>query len=328
MKKIRIGIVGYGNIGRGVETAINSSADTELVAVFTRRPPDTITTVTNAKVISVSEIKKYQDLIDVMVLCLGSATDLPAQAAEFAKMFNTVDSFDNHKKIPDYLIKVNENAIAYGKISIISIGWDPGLFSMMRMLSEVVLPEGSSYTFWGKGVSQGHSDAIRRVPFVKQGIQYTIPVEDAVDCVRRGENPEFSVSDKHRRECYVVCDECADKTKIENHIKNMPDYFKEYDTNVNFINEEEFKKNHSKMPHGGLVIRNGNTGYENQNHHVMELSLKLDSNPEFTGSVLLSYARAAVRMNKDGMKGAKTIFDVPIFYLSPKTREELIKDLL
>ena len=327
MSKIKIGIMGYGNIARGVEAAVNISTDTELVAVFTRRQPDTIKTQTNVKVVSVTEVEKYKDLIDVMVLCLGSATDLPVQTAEFAKMFNTVDSFDNHKKIPEYLKKVDESALANGKVSIISIGWDPGLFSMMRMMSEAVLPEGSSYTFWGRGVSQGHSDAIRRIPFVKQAIQYTIPVDNAVDCVRRGDNPRLTAREKHIRQCYVVCDECADKSKIEADIKNMPDYFAGYNTEVNFISEEEFKKNHSRMSHGGLVIRNGITGNE-KNNHTMEFSLKLDSNPEFTGSVILSYARAAYRMNKEGIKGAKTIFDVPLSYIHPEGRVELIRRLL
>jgi diaminopimelate dehydrogenase len=327
MSKIRIGIMGYGNIARGVEAAVNLSTDMELVAVFTRRQPDTIKTQTDVKVLSVDEVEKYKNIIDVMVLCLGSATDLPVQAAEYAKMFNTVDSFDNHKKIPEYLRKVDEGALSSGKISIISIGWDPGLFSIMRMLSEAVLPEGSSYTFWGRGVSQGHSDAIRRIPFVKKAIQYTIPVEDAVNCVRRGDNPELTAREKHIRQCYVVCDECADKNKIEEDIKNMPDYFAEYNTEVNFISEEEFKKNHSRMSHGGLVIRNGMTGSE-KNQHIMEFSLKLGSNPEFTGSVILSYARAAYRMNKEGIKGAKTIFDVPLSYIHPEGREKLIKNFL
>lgn len=329
MSKIRIGIVGYGNIGRGVETAINNSTDTELVAVFTRRQPDTIKIKNqDAKVINISEAEKYTDSIDVMILCTGSAKDLPTHGVQFAKMFNTVDSFDNHAKIPEYIKNVDISALSSGKVSIISIGWDPGLFSMIRMISEAVLPDGKDYTFWGKGVSQGHSDAVRKVENVKNGIQYTIPVQKAVDCVRGGKTPLLTAKDKHVRECYVVCEECADKNKIEADIKNMPDYFSDYDTTVNFISEEEFKKNHSKMPHGGLVIRNGATGEEKQNNHVIEFSLKLDSNPEFTGSVLLAYARAAYRINKEGMKGAKTIFDIPISYLSPKSREELISNLL
>lgn len=329
MSKIRIGIVGYGNIAKGLESAINNSNDTELVAVFTRRQPDTIKIKTsNAKVVSFSDAEKYKDTIDVMVLCTGSATDLPKHGVQFAKMFNTVDSFDTHAKIPEYLRDIDEVALSSGKVSIISIGWDPGLFSLIRMISGAVLPNGKDYTFWGRGVSQGHSDAIRRIEGVKNGIQYTIPVQKAVECVRCGENPELTAREKHIRECYVVCEECADKNKIETNIKCMANYFAEYDTTVNFISDEEFNLNHSKMPHGGRVIRNGVTGGEELNNHVIEFSLKLDSNPEFTGSVLLAYARAAYRMSKEGMKGAKTIFDVPVSYLSPKSREELISNLL
>ncbi|MDI9495340.1 MAG: diaminopimelate dehydrogenase [Bacillota bacterium] len=329
MEKIRIGIAGYGNIARGVETAIKTSPDTELVAVFTRRKPeDLMINSPGVKVVNFSQVEEYKDTVDVMILCTGSAKDLPVHGVEFAKLFNTVDSYDNHAQIPQYLRRVNESALSSGKVSIISIGWDPGLFSIMRMISEAVLPEGSSYTFWGRGVSQGHSDAIRRVKGVKYGIQYTIPLEKAVEAVRRGETPNLSARDKHMRECYVVCEEGADKSKIESDIKNMPDYFAPYDTKVNFISEEEFKENHSKMPHGGLVIRNGTTGEEKQNKHIMEFSLKLDSNPEFTGSVLLAYARAAYKMNLEGMMGAKTIFDVPLFYLSPRYREDLVKELL
>jgi diaminopimelate dehydrogenase len=329
MEKIRIGIAGYGNIERGVETAIKTSPDTELVAVFTRRKPeDLMINSPGVKVVNFSQVEEYKDTVDVMILCTGSAKDLPVHGVEFAKLFNTVDSYDNHAQIPQYLRRVNESALSSGKVSIISIGWDPGLFSIMRMISEAVLPEGSSYTFWGRGVSQGHSDAIRRVKGVKYGIQYTIPLEKAVEAVRRRETPNLSARDKHMRECYVVCEEGADKSKIESDIKNMPDYFAPYDTKVNFISEEEFKENHSKMPHGGLVIRNGTTGEEKQNKHIMEFSLKLDSNPEFTGSVLLAYARAAYKMNLEGMMGAKTIFDVPLFYLSPRYREDLVKELL
>lgn len=329
MEKIRIGIVGYGNIGRGVETAIKNSDDMELVAVFTRRQPETIEIKTSsAKVLSFDDADKYKDKIDVMVLCSGSAKDLPIHGVQFAKLFNTVDSFDTHAKIPEYLKSVDEVALASGNLSIISIGWDPGLFSLIRMISGVVLPNGNDYTFWGKGVSQGHSDAIRRVDGVKCGIQYTIPVEEAVECVRCGDNPELTARNKHTRECYVVCADCADKNKIESEIKNMPNYFAEYDTTVNFISEEEYYENHCNMPHGGLVIRNGVTGDEQKNNHVIEFSLKLGSNPEFTGSVLLAYARAAHKMSREGIKGAKSIFDVPVSYLSPKTREELIHDLL
>ncbi|NLJ58301.1 MAG: diaminopimelate dehydrogenase [Tissierellia bacterium] len=329
MKKIRIGIVGYGNIGKALETAIKNSSDVELVAVFTRRSPSEIKIKTEtAKVVKFSQAEKYKDNIDVMVLCTGSAKDLPVHGVEFAKMFNTVDSFDTHAKIPEYLNNVDESAQASGKVSIISIGWDPGLFSMIRMISEAVLPNGVTHTFWGKGVSQGHSDAVRKVPGVKKAIQYTIPIDSAVDRIRSGENPKLSAGEKHLRECFVVCDENADKSKIESQIKSMPNYFADYETKVHFISEEEFEMNHSKMPHGGLVIRNGLTGVGKLHNQTIEFSLKLESNPEFTSSVLLAYARAAYRMNMAGMKGAKTIFDVPIYYLSPRSREELIKDLL
>lgn len=326
--KIRIGIAGYGNIGRGVETAVRDSSDTELAAVFTRRNPDEVKIQSpGVPVVNFSLAEEYKDIIDVIVLCTGSAKDLPLHGVQFAKLFNTVDSYDNHAKIPAYLKSINESALSSGKVSIVSIGWDPGLFSIIRMISEAVLPNGSSYTFWGKGVSQGHSDAIRKVDSVKYGIQYTIPSESAVDRVRRGETPKLTVRDKHMRECFVVCGEDGDKNKIEADILSMPDYFADYNTKVNFISEEEFIKEHSKMPHGGLVIRNGKTG-GGKNNHTIEFSLKLDSNPEFTGCILLSYARAAYRMNMEGMKGAKTVFDVPIFYLSSRNREDLIKELL
>ena len=326
--KIRIGIAGYGNIGRGLETAVNSSPDMELKAVFTRRNPDELKIQSpGVPVVNFSLAEKYKDIIDVIVLCTGSAKDLPLHGVQFAKLFNTVDSYDNHAKIPAYLKSINESAFSSGKVSIVSIGWDPGLFSIIRMISETVLTNGSSYTFWGKGVSQGHSDAIRKVDSVKYGIQYTIPSESAVDRVRRGETPKLTVRDKHMRECFVVCGEDGDKNKIEADILSMPDYFADYNTKVNFISEEEFIKEHSKMPHGGLVIRNGKTG-GGKNNHTIEFSLKLDSNPEFTGCILLSYARAAYRMNMEGMKGAKTVFDVPIFYLSSRNREDLIKELL
>jgi len=328
MNKIRIGIVGYGNIGRGVEAAIKQNSDMELVAVFTRRSVEDIKINTeSAKVVNISEAEKYVNDIDVMILCSGSATDLPVQGVEFAKLFNTVDSFDTHAKIPEYFDKVNESAMASGKTSIISIGWDPGLFSIIRMISGAVLPVGEDYTFWGKGVSQGHSDAIRRVEGVKNGIQYTIPVQEAVNSVRRGENPALTTREKHTRECFIVAKDGADKAKIESEIKNMPNYFSDYDTTVNFISEEEFNQNHTKMPHGGLVLRSGVTN-EGSNKHVIEFSLKLDSNPEFTGSVLTAYARAANRLSKEGSKGAKTIFDVPVSYLSPISSSELRRTLL
>lgn len=329
MEKIRIGIVGYGNIGRGLELAVKQNPDIELVAIFTRRSPESIkTNTTNVKVVSVEEAESYINDIDVMILCTGSATDLPKQGVQFAKMFNTVDSYDTHAKIPEYYGNVNESALSSGKTSIISVGWDPGLFSMIRMISGAVLPDGKDYTFWGKGVSQGHSDAIRRVKGVKKGIQYTVPVEDAIESVRRGENPELTTRQKHTRECFVVAEEGYDKNQIETDIKTMPNYFADYDTTVYFINEEELEKNHSKMPHGGLVLRSGVTGDDNENKQVIEFSLNLESNPEFTSSVLLAYARAAYRMNKQGLKGAKTVFDVPISYLSPKSSSELIKNLL
>lgn len=329
MNKIRIGIVGYGNIGRGVEAAIEQNKDTELVAVFTRRAPEDLTIKTpNVKVINVEDAEKYVNDIDVLILCGGSATDLPEQGPKFAAMFNTVDSFDTHAKIPEYFEKINKSATAANKTCIISVGWDPGLFSMIRMLSGAVLPEGNDYTFWGKGVSQGHSDAIRRVTGVKNAIQYTVPIEAAVNSVRNGENPELSTRQKHLRECYVVAQEGADKAQIETTIKNMPNYFSDYETTVNFITDDELKSKHSKMPHGGLVFRSGKTGIEKENSHVIEFSLKLDSNPEFTGSVLVAYARAAVRLNKEANIGAKSVFDVPLSYLSEKSNAELIKSLL
>lgn len=329
MNKIRIGIVGYGNIGKGVEAAVKQNPDVELVAVFTRRSPESLKINTpTAKVASFSDAEKYVGAIDVMVLCGGSATDLPEQGPHFAKMFNTIDSFDTHAKIPEYFEKVNESAISSGKTSIISVGWDPGLFSIIRMLSGAVLPSGKDYTFWGKGVSQGHSDAIRRVKGVKNGVQYTVPFEKAIDSVRKGESPELSTREKHWRECFVVAEEGADKAAIEAEIKNMPNYFSDYDTVVHFISEEELKENHSKMPHGGFVFRSGSTGDSHENGHVIEFSLKLDSNPEFTASILVAYARAAFRMNKEGNKGAKTVFDVPLSYLSPKSGSELRKSLL
>ncbi len=327
MNKIRIGIVGYGNIGRGVEAAIKQNQDTELVAVFTRRSPESLKINTStAKVVAIDEAVNYKNDIDVMILCGGSATDLPEQGPEFATMFNMVDSFDTHAKIPEYLESVNKAAIAAGKVGVISVGWDPGLFSMIRMMSGAILPVGNDYTFWGKGISQGHSDAIRRVEGVKDAKQYTIPMDKAVQSVRNGENAELTTRQKHLRECFVVAEDGADKAKIEETIKNMPNYFADYDTVVHFISQEELDKNHSKMPHGGFVFRSGMTGEGNK--HIIEFSLKLDSNPEFTANVLLAYARAAYRMNKEGQKGAKTVFDVPLSYLSEKPYEQLIKDLL
>jgi len=326
---IQIGILGYGNVGRGVELSILQNPDMKLSAVFTRREPETVKTVSkNVPVVHIDDIEKYKDSIDVLILCGGSATDLPEQAPKYARLFNCVDSFDTHAKIPEYFAMVDEAARSSGKTAAISIGWDPGLFSINRMLLQAVLPVGKDYTFWGKGVSQGHSDAIRRVKGVKYGIQYTIPMEEAVYRARSGENPELTTREKHLRECFVVAEEGADKAEIEKNIKEMPNYFADYNTIVHFISEEEFKANHNKMPHGGFVIRSGKTGLNNENNQIAEFSLKLDSNPEFTASVLVSYARAVARLNKEGKTGALTVFDIPLGYLSPKSAEELRKELL
>lgn len=326
---IQIGILGYGNVGRGVELSILQNPDMKLSAVFTRREPETVKTVSkNVPVVHIDDIEKYKDSIDVLILCGGSATDLPEQAPKYARLFNCVDSFDTHAKIPEYFAMVDEAARSSGKTAAISIGWDPGLFSINRMLLQAVLPVGKDYTFWGKGVSQGHSDAIRRVKGVKYGIQYTIPIEEAVNRARSGENPELTTREKHLRECFVVAEEGADKAEIEKNIKEMPNYFADYNTIVHFISEEEFKANHNKMPHGGFVIRSGKTGLNNENNQIAEFALKLDSNPEFTASVLVSYARAVARLNKEGKTGALTVFDIPLGYLSPKSAEELRKELL
>lgn len=322
--RIRVGIVGYGNLGRGVELAIAQNPDMQLDAIFTRRDPATISSSTKAY--SIEEAANFVNDIDVMILCGGSATDLPEQGPQFAKMFNVVDSFDTHARIPEYFDAVNGAAVESGKLAVISTGWDPGLFSMNRLLFESILPEGNGYTFWGKGVSQGHSDAIRRVAGVKHGVQYTIPVEAAVQKVRNGENPEFTTREKHLRECYVVAEEGADQAKIRDEIVSMPNYFADYDTVVHFISEEELKQNHSAMPHGGLVLRSGKTGTDST--QIMEFGLKLDSNPEFTSSVLVAYARAAYKLYKEGQVGAKTVFDIPLGYLSPKSAAELRKELL
>lgn len=327
-KKIRAGLVGYGNLGKGVELAVQKTPDIELCAVFTRRDPKAINLNNkDIKVLHVSDAGNYKNDIDVMILCGGSATDLPEQGPIFAAMFNTVDSFDTHAKIPDYFKSIDEAAKSAGKTSIISIGWDPGLFSINRMISEAILPDGKEYTFWGKGVSQGHSDAIRRVEGVKNGIQYTIPIEDALARIRKGETPEMTAREKHLRDCYVVAEEGADKAKIEETIKTMPYYFSDYETRVTFISEDELRKNHSSMPHGGFVIRSGVTG-PGKNKHIIEYSLKLDSNPEFTSSVLVAYARAAYRLNIEGGTGAKTVFDIPPAYLSCKSPDELRRTLL
>ena len=329
MSKIRIGIVGYGNIGRGVEQAIKRNEDMELAAVFTRRDPASVKVATEgAKVVHMDDMLSMKGDVDVMVLCGGSATDLPVMGPEIAANFNTIDSFDTHAKIPEYFANVDKAAKEGNNISIISVGWDPGMFSLNRLYAESILVQGSTYTFWGKGVSQGHSDAIRRIPGVKNAIQYTVPVDEAVDQVRSGSEPKLTTRDKHTRECYVVAQEGANKAEIENAIKTMPNYFDEYDTTVHFISEEELKRDHSGIPHGGFVIRTGKTGWNDENSHVIEYSLKLDSNPEFTSSVIIAYARAAYRMNQEGQNGCKTVFDVAPAYLSALSGEELRKHLL
>ena len=328
MSKIRIGIVGYGNIGRGVEQAIKRNEDMELAAVFTRRDPASVKVATEgAKVVHMDDMLSMKGDVDVMVLCGGSATDLPVMGPEIAADFNTIDSFDTHAKIPEYFANVDKAAKEGNNISIISVGWDPGMFSLNRLYAESILVQGSTYTFWGKGVSQGHSDAIRRIPGVKNAIQYTVPVDEAVDQVRSGSEPKLTTRDKHTRECYVVAQEGANKAEIENAIKTMPNYFDEYNTTVHFISEEELKRDHSKMPHGGFVIRTGESGEEG-NKHVIEYSLKLDSNPEFTASVLIAYARAAYRLNQKGENGARSVFDIAPALLSMKTPEQLRKEIL
>ena len=328
MNKIRIGIVGYGNIGRGVEQAIARNDDMELKAVFTRRDPSSVAIKTeDVAVKHFDDMVSMKEEIDVMVLCGGSATDLPVMGPEIAANFNTIDSFDTHAKIPEYFANVDKAAKEGKNVSIISVGWDPGMFSLNRLYAESILVQGSTYTFWGKGVSQGHSDAIRRVEGVKNGIQYTVPIEEAVERVRSGSEPVLTTREKHLRECYVVPEEGADLAAIEEAIKTMPNYFDEYETTVTFITEEELKEQHSKMPHGGFVIRSGETGCEG-NKHVIEYSLKLDSNPEFTASVLIAYARAAYRLSKAGESGARSVFDIAPALLSQKTPEELRKQML
>ena len=327
--KTRIGILGYGNLGRGIECAIKHNDDMELVAVFTRRNPDDVKIMTeNVRVYSINDVKDFKDKIDVMILCGGSATDLPEQTKKYVEMFNVIDSFDTHAKIPEHFASVDEVAKKSGKIGIISVGWDPGMFSLNRLYANAILTNGSDYTFWGKGVSQGHSDAIRRIDGVLDGKQYTIPVESALEAVRNGLNPELTTRQKHTRECFVVAEEGADKARIESEIKNMPNYFADYDTTVHFITEEELKKNHSGIPHGGFVIRSGKTGWNDENTHIIEYSLKLDSNPEFTASVLIAYARAAARLNAEGQTGCKTVFDIAPAYLSAQSGEELRAHML
>ena len=322
--KIKIGIAGYGNLGRGVECAIRQNPDLELFGIFTRRNPESVKTAfESSKVYCVDDILNFKDDIDVLIICGGSATDLPVQTPEFARAFNVVDSFDTHARIPEHFANVDASAKASGKVAMISVGWDPGMFSLNRLYAEAILPDGKDYTFWGKGVSQGHSDAIRRIDGVVDARQYTIPVDEALEAVRSGANPELSTRQKHTRECFVVAQEGADKARIEHEIKTMPNYFADYDTTVHFISAEELARDHSGIPHGGFVIRCGKTGAESENTHLIEYSLKLDSNPEFTASVLVAYARAAYRMNAEGMSGCKTVFDVAPVYLSHKSPEEL-----
>ena len=326
---VKIGIIGYGNLGRGVEHAIAQNPDMELAGVFTRRDPASITLITpGAKVFKMDDIESFKDKIDVMILCGGSATDLPGQSPQYAGLFNIVDSFDTHAKIPDHFAAVDAAAKDGGNIAVISAGWDPGLFSLNRLYAGVILPEGRDYTFWGRGVSQGHSDAIRRIDGVLDAKQYTVPVEAAVEGARSGNNPELSTREKHTRECYVVAEEGADLAKIEREIVTMPNYFSDYDTTVHFISAQELEKNHTGMPHGGFVIRSGSTGKDGGNRHVIEYSLKLDSNPEFTSSVLVACARAVFRLHAEGQTGARTILDLPPSYLSPKSGKELRKSLL
>lgn len=326
---IKIGILGYGNLGRGVECAVKQNDDMELVAVFTRRNPEDVKILTEtATVCNVADVEDWKDKIDVMIICGGSATDLPKQTPVYAKLFNVIDSFDTHARIPEHFANVDAAAKENGHLAMISVGWDPGLFSLNRIYAESILPNGKTYTFWGKGVSQGHSDAIRRIPGVKRGIQYTVPVEEAMDQVRAGKQPELTTRQKHTRECFVVAEEGADKKQIEESIKTMKNYFDEYDTTVNFISEEEFDAVHNKMPHGGFVMRSGMTGENENTHQMIEYSLKLESNPEFTSSVLVAYARALSRMKAEGMTGCKTVFDVAPAYLSPLSADEIRAHLL
>ena len=326
---IRVGIFGYGNLGRGVECVIKQNADMELVAVFTRRDPSTVKILSEGiSVYHADDAMKMADKIDVMILCGGSAKDLPVQTPALAKLYNVIDSFDTHAKIPEHFANVDAAAKSAGNVAIISVGWDPGLFSLNRLYGGAILPDGKDYTFWGKGVSQGHSDAIRRIEGVKNAKQYTIPVESALEAVRDGKNPELSTREKHTRECFVVAEEGADLARIENEIKTMPNYFADYDTTVHFISEEELQRDHGGIPHGGFVIRCGRTGAELEHQHIIEYRLKLDSNPEFTSSVLVAYARAAYRLKNEGASGCKTVLDIAPAYLSPKTAEELRATLL
>ena len=328
-EKTRVAILGYGNLGRGVELALRQNGDMELCAFFTRRDPSTLKTKSpEVPVYSVNNLLDLKDDIDVLIICGGSATDLPVQTPEYAKYFNVVDSFDTHARIPEHFENCDKRAKEGGNIAMISVGWDPGMFSLQRLLGNAILPDGHDYTFWGKGVSQGHSDAIRRIEGVKDGKQYTVPVAEAMERVRNGENPEFSTREKHVRECFIVAEDGADRARIENEIKNMPNYFADYDTTVTFITEEELRRDHAGIPHGGFVMRSGVTGENGQTGQMIEYSLKLGSNPEFTASVLVAYARATHRMKKEGMSGAKTVFDVPPAYLTSMSSEEIRKKLL
>lgn len=329
MSKIRVAILGYGNLGRGIESALRQNEDMELVAVFTRRDPSSVAVRTkDVPVKNVSDILDMKDDIDVLVLCGGSATDLPVQTPEYAKYFNVVDSFDTHARIPEHFANVDASAKEGGKVAIISCGWDPGVFSLNRLYANCILPSGKDYTFWGKGVSQGHSDAVRRIDGVLDARQYTIPIESALESVRSGKNPELSTGEKHRREVFVVAKDGADKDKITNEIKTMPNYFADYETTVHFISKDEMERDHSELPHGGFVIRCGKTGMNEEHNHVIEYSLKLDSNPEFTGSVIVAFARAAYKMNKENMCGCKSVFDVAPSYLSSMTPDEMRAHLL
>ena len=323
---MKLGIVGYGNLGKGVEYAVLQNPDIELEAIFTRRDPKTLQTNSKAKVESVNSIKNWKDRLDILIICGGSATDLPIQTPQYAADFNVVDSFDTHAKIPEHFSNVDKIAKENNHVALISVGWDPGMFSLNRLYANAILPNGKDYTFWGKGVSQGHSDAIRRIKGVKDAKQYTIPVKEALEAVKSGKKPNLTTREKHTRECFVVLEEGADPKFVENAIKTMPNYFDEYDTTVHFVSEEELKKNHSGIPHGGFVFRSGTTA--NGNEHLIEYNLKLDSNPEFTAGVLVAYARAAYRLFKEKQFGCKSVFDIPPAYLSPKSGEELRKTML
>lgn len=326
---MKLGILGYGNLGKGVESAVRQNEDVDLVAIFTRRnPKDLKINSENVAVVSVDEIEQWADKIDVLIICGGSATDLPVQTPKYAKLFNVVDSFDTHAKIPEHFDNVDKSAKDGDKVAVISIGWDPGLFSLNRMYANAVLPKGVDYTFWGRGVSQGHSDAIRRIDGVKDARQYTIPVDASLNAVKSGKTPNLTTREKHLRECFVVLNDGADANKVEQEIVTMPNYFADYDTTVHFISEEELIKNHSGIPHGGVVIRNGKTGLNEQNSHTIQYSLRLDSNPEFTSSVLVAFARAAYKLSQEGQFGCKTIFDIPPAYLSSKSPEELRRTML